>query len=499
MVPCPEGFCRSLIRSMTQPRAERRRRVDLNDQHMKAVGLATLVPVLHAVSAPLPEYPLHKDPGVIVITRDVTQPRRGQIKQVTVDPAEYRENLELHVRNEVVTSVPCERISLDAGGIWKSHQHGGAVARAADGTLYAWFRPVLFTSTDQGRTWTQSKPQQKSGPGAGGYAPVSGYCPPFTILADGSFVTVSGGNNAPLVVFRSADRGWNWEQVGEIAGAPFPTLYSDGNLLCLRDGSLVLPVQFEAPWADLSATWESRMWNQSAQYMMRSFDGGRTWRNAPSPALWRPLLENHLTTVTVSPQGRTPGPGGTFPGCWETGIVELADGDILAALRYSGRRDPWHRSMADRWNALVGDPGPTGRIYRHVMLARSHDGGTTWNDFGPVADSAGEPLLIYGESNGELIQLPDGRVVLIHQRRYPRSQEQLIARISDDGGRTWLPDEYRLMAGFGYPSSLALEDGTIITVSSRTALDTSSAILPGEKPGALAIRWKPLPRETKTP
>ena len=122
------------------------------------------------------------------------------------------------------------------------------------------------------------------------------------------------------------------------------------------------------------------------------------------------------------------------------------------------------------------------------MLGSSPDGGSTWQNFRPVADANGQTLLVSGESNGELVQMPDGRVVLIHQRRYPRSQEQLIARVSVDGAKSWLPDEYRLSFGFGYSDSLALDDGTIITVAGKTPCDASSK--PIASPGAEVIRWR---------
>ena len=430
-----------------------------------------------AFDGPSPHF-FHQDPGVIVITRDVTQPRRGQVTR----PPEGG-GFDVKVENEVVGTVPAQRTELPCRGQFKSHHVSASLGRTRDGVLYASFEGdsgACFTSADQGRSWTSFLIRP----------PGSNWL--FYILPDDTFMNVSGSGGPALVFWRSGDRGQHWEQVGQIRSGPFEVVHHDGNLVALRDGSVLLPVQFATPWNDLASTWSSMMWQQFAQYMMRSLDGGRTWRNAPDPAFWRPLLENHLTTVTVSPRGRNPGPGGTYPGCWETGIVALADGQVLAALRYSGRQDPWHRSMAERWNALASEPDRSGRIYRHVMLARSADGGDTWQDFGPVVDAAGEPLLIFGECNGELVQLPDGRVVLVHQRRYPYGQGQLIARVSEDGGRTWLADEYRLHLGFGYSSSIAMADGTIITATGSTRCDTSNGE-PSEPPGAAVIRWKLLP------
>ena len=87
-----------------------------------------------------------------------------------------------------------------------------------------------------------------------------------------------------------------------------------------------------------------------------------------------------------------------------------------------------------------------------------------------------------------MVPLPDGRVVLVHQRRYPGTQSQIIGRVSGDGGLSWSRDEYRLSAGFGYPSSLALADGTVVTVVGQTCAGPDGSD-PVAGFGAVAIRW----------
>jgi len=101
--------------------------------------------------------------------------------------------------------------------------------------------------------------------------------------------------------------------------------------------------------------------------------------------------------------------------------------------------------------------------------------------------------MAHGESNGELVELGDGRLVLVHQTRYAeppdrargyfRGRSQLCARVSLDHGRTWLPERYRLLFGFGYSSTLALEDDTLITVTGTSLGDN------GDPRRAAAIRW----------
>jgi len=97
---------------------------------------------------------------------------------------------------------------------------------------------------------------------------------------------------------------------------------------------------------------------------------------------------------------------------------------VLAAFRYSGPPQPWHASMVEAWHGAseFDERDGHGRLFRIIMRASSPDGGVTWEDFGPIADAEGQTLLIHGECNGELLQMPDGRVALIHQRRYPRAR-----------------------------------------------------------------------------
>ena len=77
-------------------------------------------------------------------------------------------------------------------------------------------------------------------------------------------------------------------------------------------------------------------------------------------------------------------------------------------------------------------------------------------------------------------------MALFHQRWYRRGQEHLLAGVSEDGGHIWLPGEYRLQAGFGYPSSVALADGTIITATRSCKCDTNSVA--AEPAGGVVIR-----------
>lgn len=398
---------------------------------------------------PVEDYPFHQNRQELVVTRD----------------------------NEVVGRLPCERVELPGGGAWTSHHIGAAVGRASDGTLFAAVHgggTVLFSSTDDGRTWTDPAASLPRREGIG--------C--FTVLADDTFLLAAADpDNTYVRFYRSGDRGKAWQEAGAIACAPFDRLHLDGNLLQLSDGTVLLPVQW--------VRWEAGAllpFSVCAQYVMRSSDGGITWEGGPDPGFWGTLLANHLTYTGTGPAARIPGPGGTFPGVWETGIAELAGGTVLGAFRYSGPPQPWHRDLAESWHGAA-EPDAHGRLFRIILRGSSPDQGLTWEGLGPIASADGKTLLIHGECNGELVGLPDGRALLVHQRRYPGTQSQIIGRVSEDGGWTWRPEEYRVNAGFGYPGTLAMADGTLVTVVGQVLANPAGGD-PVTGFDTVAIRWR---------
>jgi Neuraminidase (sialidase) len=95
----------------------------------------------------------------------------------------------------------------------------------------------------------------------------------------------------------------------------------------------------------------------------------------------------------------------------------------------------------------------------------SDDNGRTWRLQGKVGDT--------GASNGNppaLILLKDGRLCCAYGNR---SNNQILARVSDDKGKNWqkeivvrdgyMPDKHG-DADFGYPRMFQREDGRIVTI-----------------------------------
>ena len=145
---------------------------------------------------------------------------------------------------------------------------------------------------------------------------------------------------------------------------------------------------------------------EDTSILLRSRDGGRTW--------------GEETLVTH--------------GYNETSYALVPNGDLVAAAR--------------------SDDG-------HVAVLRSSDIGRTWTE--PVQ------LTRPGEHPADLTLLESGRLLMTFGRRIrPLGCGALF---SDDGGVSWRTDEEVLLAGdggesfdLGYPSTVQLADGTIVTL-----------------------------------
>ena len=87
---------------------------------------------------------------------------------------------------------------------------------------------------------------------------------------------------------------------------------------------------------------------------------------------------------------------------------------------------------------------------------------------------------LIGDTPGEFVQGPDGRIAFIYCHRYD-PQAGVYARGSRDAGRTWDPSLLALRTApcGGYPSSTVFGDGTILTLTGFS-----------EEGRVQAIRWR---------
>ncbi len=203
---------------------------------------------------------------------------------------------------------------------------------------------------------------------------------------------------------RSTDGGRSWKKkikVAEGAGSPHgPTQLADGTLL------------FVGNWRDctVAAATKPPVTTLGARL---SEDDGRTWR----------LI------------GEIPERPGDVPGSYhEPHAVQLPDGRIVVHIRNHNEQDRGH-----------------------LLQSESSDGGRTFSvprDTGLVGLPA------------HLLVLRDGRLLSTYGYRVLPSGNR--AAISEDGGRTWsepmVLDEKPLGRDLGYPSSVELAAGSILSV-----------------------------------
>ena len=99
-----------------------------------------------------------------------------------------------------------------------------------------------------------------------------------------------------------------------------------------------------------------------------------------------------------------------------------------------------------------------------------------WTDFRQLTTT-------FGQCYGVPAALPDGTVVVVHSTPYGPGSRGSRAMISRDEGRTWQDETYYLTFSepSGYNHSLALTDGTILTVAARNDTEPLTA-----------IRWRPV-------
>jgi hypothetical protein len=202
-------------------------------------------------------------------------------------------------------------------------------------------------------------------------------------------------------------------------------------------------------------------------FTMRSSDGGKTWDagvRTPGTAPHGPitLKDGRLLYVGITYSGHF----GIYSGptneisvaesrdqgrSWQRlGAVDLPEGEKIGNFH-----EPHAAEAAD--GRLVAQIRYEGKG-KQLWQSESADGGKTWAVAHPT-ELAGLPP--------HLIRLRDGTLLSVYGRRFGAFGE--YACLSGDGGRTWdVANEIKLAGHFdgdlGYPASVELPDGRILTV-----------------------------------
>jgi hypothetical protein len=303
---------------------------------------------------------------------------------------------------------------------------------------------------------------------------------------DGDLIAVFSGDRDEHIcpwgktqMVRSSDGGETWSDPVTVNNTPLDD--RDAGVIVTRKRTVIVSwftsLAFDEPNyqkyypAELTATWRRHAEKLGPEirkdwlgcWVRRSEDGGRTWGdfirlpvNAPHGPI--ELSDGRLLYVGKrlwdDPQsldvcesrddGRTwktigtiaVAPGENLDHYHELHAVELKDGKIIAMIRYN----------------------PPERDNNIMRQAESTDGGRTW--------SVPHPTGIWGYPP-HLVGLDDGRVVVVYgYRREPFGER---ACVSYDGCKTWDVEHpveiMKAMNGdLGYPASVVLDDGSLLTV-----------------------------------
>jgi len=248
-------------------------------------------------------------------------------------------------------------------------------------------------------------------------------------------------NLLALYVASSTDRGRTWSKSVKVDTSKYARAHGLGRFYQGSDGAIWFNCTVIVPHKNKPGYFFRE--NRPHDALFRSKDGGRTWgdvtllvSNSAECQLLQLASGLWLTTIRTTGQ-----PGDLFAPGKKLKVINTFGLDRLPTYDKVSRSDGW--------------PGQQGAMTKRTFIAESKDG-RDWGNFRQLTT-------IFGDTPGELFQLPDGRVVFLYCHRYGQSGN--YGRVSHDEGRTWQPFllALRNMAD-GYSSSTVLKDGTIVSM-----------------------------------
>jgi photosystem II stability/assembly factor-like uncharacterized protein len=386
-------------------------------------------------------------------------------------------------RSAAVTGVPSDRATYyfgaTGGGVWKTSDAGRSWSNVSDGffggsigdvavaasdpnVIYAGTGEAtvrgnvsegdgMWRSTDAGKTWKRAG------------LPDSRHITRIRVHPrnpDLVYAAVLGhlfGHNAERGVYRSSDGGGTWKRV----------LYVDDAV-----GAFDLAMDPTNPRVLYASTWRIRRTpyglesGGSGSGLWKSTDGGDSWTDlSRNPGL--PAGTLGVIGVSVS---RTD-PDNVYA------LVEAADGGLfrsrdggktwkLASSDHEARQRAWYYSR------VTADPSDVDSVYVvNVLFLHSKDGGKTFSRI-RVPHGDNHDLWIDPADPRRMIESNDGG-----------------ANVSEDGGRTWTPQDnqptaqiYRVSTDNHFPYRIygAQQDNSALRIASR-----------GEGPGIGRRDWEP--------
>jgi hypothetical protein len=195
-------------------------------------------------------------------------------------------------------------------------------------------------------------------------------------------------------------------------------------------------------------------------HLFVSSDGGKTW-----PEKRMITSRNGETSIFIHPDGRS----------------------LTAIIRSSpGRIGSYWNHQEQKWVNPFGidvsiDPE---KLWKRLYLVDSLDMGNSWRNLRKIHTIGYDAG--FGDVPGNMVRIPDGRLVLFYAHRYV-PKEGVWALVSDDRGNTWGSRHFVVRYGEkedevgSYSSSVVMDDGTIVTANANFQQQ------------AQVIRWRPFP------
>ena len=298
-------------------------------------------------------------------------------------------------------------------------------------------RAMLMRSCDGGLTWSDPEVVQDGGPNCGIQDPSIVCLADGTVLVDffrWSLLAPSEKSAMELAcetefgpavaegpfIVRSTDCGDTWSEPVWTGGEDPISVRTSDAILPLRDGSLLLPAY--GVWKHLGEQAGGVFSRVFRAAVLRSRDGGLTWGEHAVVA--------HDPTATLS--------------FCEPALLRMPDERTVALLRTGDQARPRSEHAA-------------GASYLYQSV--SQDGGYAWSP--PICTG------VWGHPP-DLLLLDDGRVLCTYG--YRRPPFGIRAVLSADGGNTWDKKREIILRAdggstdLGYPSSVQLPDGSVLTV-----------------------------------
>ena len=372
------------------------------------------------------------------------------------------------VSGDTVTYLPAKRVDLrgvaPVAGICRY------IRRSQNGDLYivgTQLRGVL-RSTDQGHTWSST--------------PLAiddlGFISAFAILRDDTFLMTfmpASQGTRQIHIARSSDYGRTWSVArmdGDISPYQF-ILMDNADLLELQDGSILATCNLRHHLGPIKNVGKlpQEMWGFFG-FTFRSTDGGRSWPERAMHAMHG--VETHLLQL----------PSGKVLACVRKQRGHRLPGD--PASPFDMKMQYGYRPQFDSEERKSQNDEDTNRI-KNMFITESTDGGRTWINERQVSS--------FLQCSGDLTWTTDEILLLSFHHRFADdiAGDGVRMMISYDEGKTWEKDSYVIGQGTDifdtavcYPSSIAMADGSLITVCANHV---------GGKMARLeAVHWRPARR-----